>query len=199
MSRTYVEMAEQFIKENNVTHLLSLLRSVPYILTYRDVYGYTLLGIATVLNKCEIIRILVDIGSPTRGLMSNDYPWLVLALHESQDDTIRHILKWCDTNERDPIESYPPLTWAVHLNRSTVISDLITAGADLFATDGEIAWTALHWAAYLGHVAVVRELIAAGRGALVRMKDATGEDSADIAMQYEHAQIASLLRQSWND
>ena len=96
----------------------------------------------------------------------------------------------------------PPVVMAGLTGNEAKLDELIKAGADLNATGGSMANTALHMAAENGHLGCVRKLLAAhgeGAAAAKSLKNNYDMTPADCAEENEHDEIVDLLQEDEGD
>merc|ERR1712107_638756 len=90
-----------------------------------------------------------------------------------------------------------PLHWAADTGHTSVVRQLVAAGANVNTRDSE-GWSPLHWAAYRGHMEVVQELVGGGVDINITTKldrNTKKQYTAwDLASMYGHSEVADFLR-----
>jgi ankyrin repeat protein len=130
-----------------------------------DAWG-TPLDIAVSKGSDEIVQLLIDAGADIEGATSlgagGEHPLHLTAARAARASTARLLVaRGAQLNSRDA-RGRTPLIIAVLANNMEVANVLLSAGADLEATDSERDHSALSWAACWGLITTAEFLLSKG-------------------------------------
>ena len=118
---------------------------------------------------------------------------MIAAASMGRDDLLESALRDGASPASQGMSGSTPLIYATQGGFLSTISRLLAHGADINAADNS-GCTPLIWAVYSDRLKTVQLLI--DRGADLRARDYTGQTARQRALEWNHPEIAELLRQA---
>lgn len=148
---------------------------------------------AILRRQVKIVPLLLEAGADVQAPDSAARTPLHLAVERGDVEIVRQLLARKADPTRGDRAGWTPLHLAGAKNRVEIAVLLIETGMNVNQLS-ELGGTALHEAAPAGSMEIVKRLLAAGVDPTIRSK--TGVTAADLARQYQHAEVAALLDQA---
>lgn len=162
-------------------------------LEFKDPGGRTTLAMTAGKGHVDVVRWLIELGSPVDELDREGRTALARAAVDGFIDVMQVLIQaGADVNMVNRRQE-SILTDAILCKQEKAALFLIDSGADIHAVNKH-GRTALHWAAEWGYASVVKTLLE--RGAQVDRIDSSGVSPLDLAKRYHKYDVKDLLLQA---